>query len=108
MGIVLGRPGRALTLGGLIMADDSFAERVFIAGIRKAHLQSVALEALKKATGLLSLVVAQNLMDLRSSSDPLMAACGKNSEQALLIQVLHEIVALLRSAGTAFPRDNAL
>lgn len=74
---------------------DSCAQRMFLRAIRKAGLERLALAALLKAHRLLSLVLAQRLVEMRSSDDPLHAALAKAEAGALLSHVLREAIDIL-------------
>jgi hypothetical protein len=78
------------------MSDaPSLTDRLFLAGIRKGALEPLAVRALNKAVHLLSLALATRLQNLRAFDDPLLNAAGRIEEQAVLLNLHHEIANLL-------------
>jgi len=77
------------------MPETSFADRLFVAAIRRAKLDGVTLAVVRKAVSLVSLALAYRIVDLRNSEDPLLAAQGKIEESNALLGLYEEIAHIL-------------
>ena len=63
----------------------SFADRVFLASIRKGPLELIGLHALRKANHLLGLALGQRIAELRESGDPMLVAQSRIEERDVLL-----------------------
>ncbi len=76
-------------------STDSFPERLFLASLKKAAQDRRALRALLKAQHLLGLALAHELMRMRASDDPLIAATARAKAGDVLVYALRELLDLL-------------
>ncbi len=76
------------------MPEISLADRLLV-GLRTGPLEPIARRALLKAVHLLGLALGQRLRELRAAPEPLMCAHARIEEQAVLLGLSQEIVAIL-------------
>jgi transposase InsO family protein len=81
----------------------SYADRLFLAGLRHPATEALARRAVHKAARLLALSLGEGLRDLRDSNDPLVEAHASGREHAVLARLLAEIVELLGSRLDKLP-----
>jgi len=90
-----------------VNADDreslAYADRLFLAGLRRPAMESVARRAVQKAARLLALGLGTGLRELRDSEDPLVSAYAVGREHATLARLLAEVVDLLGSRLDRLP-----
>lgn len=80
-----------------------FLDRALVAGLTKSPLDKLAARSLRKAQHLLSLALAAQLAELRTSGDPLAAAAGKSEERAVLLNLWTEIAHILGARWEKLP-----
>lgn len=83
-------------------ATMSTSDRLFTAGIR-AVPNRMALSALRKATHLLSLAVAQHLVEARHPGDPLRAVQAKLDEKGLLLAMTELVLDIVAARWDKVP-----
>src|SRR5262245_47785265 len=81
----------------------SFADRLFVAAVRRGTLDTFVLPAVRKAASLFGLMVAYRIVDLRKSDDPLLAAESRIEEQDVLLNLSNETAEILAQRWEGIP-----
>lgn len=85
------------------MDSLSYADRVFLAAVKRRGLETLALRALMRATELLGLVLGRRLAELREAGDPLGVALADVQVQTLHARAYEEAARLLASRWDKLP-----
>lgn len=80
-----------------------FLDRALVAGLTQSPQNKLAARGLRKAQHLMSLALAAQIAELRTSGDPLAAAAGKSEESAVLLNLWTEIAHILGARWEKLP-----
>lgn len=81
----------------------SYADRLFLAGLKHPLLERKALRAVQRASRLLALALGDRLSELRSSPDPLLRAFAEGEQYRILAQLLAELNEILAARWDKLP-----
>jgi hypothetical protein len=81
----------------------SYADRLFLAGLKQPLRESIARQAVHKATRLLALALGQQLAEARSSDDPLQSAQARIRELEIQLRLELDLLEIVASRWDKLP-----
>jgi hypothetical protein len=81
----------------------SYADRLFLAGLKQPLRESIARQAVHKAARLLALALGQQLAEARSSDDPLLSAQARIRELEIQLRLGLELLEIVAARWDKLP-----